>query len=178
VLMAHHGSWDVGARWVESHGYHFVVVTEEVRPRRLFARFTRLREAMGVEVVPLRRGGRRPKASAAPLVAALSANHVVGLVADRAVGGSAAPVTLFGAPTRVPRGPAALATATGAALVPATMLQRPGRRWHLQVLPEVDLRDLPPDAATQAVTTAIEDLVRLDPSQWHAAFSPLWEPAG
>src|SRR5699024_9714383 len=54
VLLAHHGSWDIAAAWAESQGYHLAVVAEVVRPRLLFEKFVRLREQIGLEVVPLR----------------------------------------------------------------------------------------------------------------------------
>ncbi len=177
VLLAHHGSWDVAARWAETHGYHLAVVAEVLRPRRLFARFAALREGIGLEIVPFLRTrtatGRRAGASTAALARVLAANHLVGLLADRDLGGDGEVVELFGAPARIPRGPAVLAQRTGAALVPITLLQRPGRRWHLQVLPVVDVAGVDPATATRRVAAALEDLVRLDPAQWHAAFSDL-----
>lgn len=165
VVLAHHGSWDVAARWAETHGYHMAVVAEVIRPRRLFARFVALREAVGLEVVPLRRAAGEASLVGA-LARVLAGNHLVGLLAERDLAGTGARVTLFGEPTTIPRGPAVLAARTGAAIVPITMLQRPGRRWHLQALPEIT-----PDP--QAVAAAIEDLIRLDPAQWHC-FSPVW----
>lgn len=172
VVLAHHGSWDVAARWAETHGYHMAVVAEVLRPRRLFARFVELREVIGLEVVPLRRGA-EARELLAPLGGVLAANHLVGLLADRDLSGRGAPVSLFGEPATVPRGPAVLALRTGAAIVPISMLQRPGRRWHLRVLPEVDVSGLDADAATARVAAAIEDLIRLDPVQWHC-FSRVW----
>lgn len=212
VLLAHHGSWDIAARWAETHGYHLAVVAEVVRPRRLFERFVALREAMGLEVVPLRREWARSapvppapapdqpgqgslrsaqpilpgRVGAAALGAApaagsvfgrleevLDANHLVGLLSDRDLSGSAPVALLFGEPAGVPRGPAVLAARSGAPIVPISMLQRPGRRWHLRVLPAVDVAGLGVEAASARVATAIEDIVRLDPAQWHC-FSPVW----
>lgn len=174
VLLAHHGSWDVAARWAESHRYHLAVVAEVVRPRRLFARFVALREAMGLEVVPLRprtRGG--AVGVSARLEEVLAANHLVGLLADRDLTDRAPRVPFFGEPARLPAGPVALAQRTGAPIVPITMLQRPGRCWHLRVLPAIDAAALSPQQAQRASAAALEDLIRLDPRQWHA-FQPVW----
>jgi len=173
VLLAHHGSWDVAARWAETHGYHLAVVAEVVRPGALFARFAALREAIGLEVVPFTR---RAGTSTAALARVLRANHLVGLLADRDLGGGGVPVALFGAPARLPRGPVVLAQRTGAALVPITMLQRPGGRWHLQVLPEVPVAGLDEEPAARRVAAALEALVRLDPAQWHASFAGVLTP--
>ena len=164
VLLAHHGSWDMAARWAESHGYHLACVAEVLRPRRLFARFVALREAIGLEIVPLRRG--------ADLVGrlqdVLEEDHLVGLLADRDLTGKAPVVELFGRPARVPIGPALLSLRTGVPIVPITMLHRPGLRWHVQVLEPISVVGLPLRDACQRVARGIEELIRLDPPQWHA----------
>ena len=169
VLLAHHGSWDVAAQWAETHGYHLAVVAEVLRPRALFAKFVRLREAVGLDVVPLRRGD----ALLERLSAVTEGNHLVGLLSDRDLSRSAPQVQLFGDSCRIPRGPAVLATRTDAAIIPITMLQLPGRRWHLQCLPEVPVDGLDVDEATRRVARALEDLIRLAPEQWHM-FQPLY----
>jgi KDO2-lipid IV(A) lauroyltransferase len=186
VLLAHHGSWDVAARWAECHGYHLAVVAEVVRPRSLFAKFVRLREAVGLEVVPLqpRRRAAEPGAAAggrgpgmgARLGEVLAANHLVGLLTDRDLSGRAPIATLFGEPCRIPTGAIVLARRTGAPVVPITMLQRPGRRWHLQVLPAMDVSTGPIAESCVTIAGALEGLIRTDPDQWHA-FWPVWHDA-
>ena len=171
VLLAHHGSWDVAARWAETHGYHLAVVAEVLRPQAVFRRFVALREAIGLEVVPLRRGG----GLVTRLGDVLAANHLVGLLTDRDLTGTAPRVTLFGAPTRIPTGAAVLARRTGAPIVPITMLQRPGRRWHLTVLPAIDPAGADVAALHAATCRALEELILLDPAQWHA-FQPVFTP--
>lgn len=175
VLLAHHGSWDVAAQWAETHGYHLAVVAEVVRPRRLFERFVRLREAVGLEVVPLQRSSTAGAAAALTqrLSTVLAANHMVGLLSDRDLSGKGPAVDFFGAPACIPRGPAVLAARTGAAVIPITMLQRPGRRWHLEARPPLALDGLDVNAATARIGAALEDLIRLDPVQWHC-FSRIW----
>jgi KDO2-lipid IV(A) lauroyltransferase len=169
VLLAHHGSWDLAARWAESHGYHLAVVAEVLGNRRLFAKFVTLREAVGLEVVPLAKG----QSVATRLARVLAANHLVGLLSDRDLSGTGPVVTLFGEPSRMPRGPVVLGQRTGAAIVPITMLQRPGRRWHLQAFPAVEVGDLEVCEAVQRCAAAIEQLIQLAPEQWHA-FSPVF----
>jgi phosphatidylinositol dimannoside acyltransferase len=170
VLLAHHGSWDIAAAWAESHGYHLAVVAELLRPRRLFAKFVRLREEIGLEVVPLARGENK----SARLREVLAANHMVGLLSERDLTRKGLMVEFFGEPARIPRGPVVLARQTGAPVVPATVLQRPGRRWHVHVLPPVDVHTVDEDEAARRVAAALEDLIRLDPAQWHA-LQPVWE---
>ena len=169
VLLAHHGSWDSAARWAESHGYHLAVVAEVVRPRALFTKFVQLREAVGLEVVPLQRG----TTLTGRLVEVAQANHLVGLLTDRDLTGKAPVVEFFGEAARIPLGPVVVSRRTSAPIVPITMLQRPGRRWHLQVLPPVPVADVSLAEASQRVADALEDLIRLAPEQWHA-FQPVF----
>ncbi|HVM20556.1 MAG TPA: phosphatidylinositol mannoside acyltransferase [Egibacteraceae bacterium] len=169
VLLAHHGSWDTAARWAETHGYHLAVVAEVVRPRSLFAKFVRLREAIGLEVVPLQRGA----AMTGRLAEVAKANHLVGLLTDRDLTGKAPVVEFFGEPARIPVGAVVLSHRTGAPIVPITMIQRPGRRWHLHAEPPVDIEGLDVAAASQRVAGALERLILTAPEQWHA-FQPVW----
>lgn len=181
VLLAHHGSWDVAARWAEVHRYHLAVVAEIVRPRALFARFVRLREQMGLEVVPLEpRSSIGGRGIGARLGEVLADNHLVGLLTDRDLSGRAPLVDFFDEPCRLPVGATVLAKRYRAPVVPTAMLQLPGRRWRLQILEPLWLHDLEIHDAQQQVATALEEIIRLDPAQWHA-FQPIWpsqEPAG
>jgi phosphatidylinositol dimannoside acyltransferase len=169
VLLAHHGSWDTVARWGESHGYHLAVVAEVVRPRRLFEKFVRLREAIGLEVVPLRRG----EDMVGRLTHVLAANHIVGLLSERDLTGKGPVVRLFGEEARIPAGPIVLSQRTGVPVLPATMRQQPGRRWQVTVFPPIHLDDCTFEEAAQRVAGGLEQIIRLDPSQWHAV-QPVW----
>lgn len=169
ILLAHHGSWDVCAQWGETHGYHLAVVAEVLRPRALFEKFVRLRETVGLEVVPLRRG----ENLVTRLEEVLAANHLVGLLAERDLTGKGPVVRLFGEDARIPAGPVVLSRRTGAPILPATMLQRPGRRWHIEVLPPIRADALDFDEAARQVARGLEAIIRLDPAQWHAV-QPVW----
>ena len=169
VLLAHHGSWDTAARWAETHGYHLAVVAEVVRPRALFRKFVALREAIGLEVVPLQRGTTMTRR----LSEVAQANHLVGLLTDRDLTGRAPVVRFFGEETRIPLGPVIVSQRTGAPIVPITMVQRPGRRWHLIALPPIEVDGLTTEQASQRVAAGVEALIRTAPEQWHA-FQPMW----
>lgn len=169
VLLAHHGSWDTAARWAESNRYHLAVVAEVVRPRSLFRKFVALREAVGLEVVPLQRGA----TMTARLYEVAAANHLVGLLTDRDLTGRAPVVSFFGEAARIPIGPVVVSRRTGAPIIPITMVQRPGRRWLVRALPPVQIEGLDIPDASQRVAHALEQLIRMAPEQWHA-FQPVW----
>ena len=169
VLLAHHGSWDIAARWGETHGYHLAVVAEVVRPRALFAKFVNLREAIGLEVVPLRKG----TGLVERLSEVLAANHIVGLLTDRDLTGTAPVVRFFGEEARMPIGAVVLSRRTGAPIVPVALRQDRGRRWHFEVFAPLDVSDVPLREGAQRVAHALEEIIRTAPAQWHA-FSPVW----
>lgn len=178
VLLAHHGSWDIAARWAEDHGYHMTAVAEVVRPRSLFARFVELRESMGLEIVPLEpRAGMGARGVGMRLGQVLGDNHLVGLLTDRDLSGRAPLVEFFGEPCHLPVGATILAKRYRAPILPTAILQRPDGRWHLQILPPRWLHDLEIHDAQQQVAAALEDIIRLDPAQWHA-FQPIWPDDG
>lgn len=169
VLLAHHGSWDTAARWAETTGYHLVVIAEVVRPRALFRKFVQLREAIGLEVVPLQRGTTMTQR----LAEVAKDNHLVGLLTDRDLTGRAPVVQFFGEDARIPLGPVTVSRRTGAPIVPITMLQTPGRRWNVRAFPPIDVSGLEIAEASQLVAAGLETLIRTAPEQWHA-FQPVW----
>lgn len=169
VLLAHHGSWDVAAQWGETHGYHLAVVAELLRPRAVFRRFVKLRESIGLEVVPLRRG----ENMVGRLVEVLAANHMIGLLSERDLTGKGPVVEFFGEAARVPPGPVVLSQRTGVPIVPAVLLQKPGLRWHFEILDPFTVDGMTVQEGCRRLAHALEDIIRTDPAQWHA-FQPVW----
>jgi KDO2-lipid IV(A) lauroyltransferase len=102
----------------------------------------------------------------------------VGLVADRNIVGSGLPVDLFGAPTRLPIGPALLSVQTGAPLyLEAIERTRPGD-WlghtvALRAEPGLGRR-----GATRSIleqeARAFERIIARAPEQWTTLFFPIW----
>jgi lauroyl/myristoyl acyltransferase len=105
---------------------------------------------------------------------------MVGLVADRLIGHSrGARVELFGAPARLPLGPAALSVATGAPIwLQAVERLGPGRWVGHTVAIEGD-----PGATGRAATRSIlaaearafERIVARAPEQWSTLFFAIWD---
>ena len=173
MALPHVGGWDFGGAWFASvGGYPTMVVAEPVRPPELFDWFSRLRRAMGLEIVAL-----GPDAGGAVL-RWLRAGGVLGLLCDRDILGGGVEVDLFGERTTVPSGPATLALRTGAALLP-TAVYFEGRRHHrgvvrppIQVGREGRFRDRVA-RVSQALADEFEVLIGRAPEQWHV-FQPNW----
>lgn len=172
LSMPHLGLWEWAAFWTTTFQQIPVsAVVEPVEPPELARWFVGLREALGMEVIPL-----GPKAGAAA-AAALAQGRILTLMSDRDVGGGGIEVDFFGERTTLPGGPATLALRSGAPLVVSTVYLEDGRHKGI-ALPPLDttrqgrLRD---DVArvTQDLATAMEQLIRMAPSQWHL-MQPNW----
>lgn len=116
---------------------------------------------------------------ARPILSALRQNLPVVVLADLDMPKlSGVYVQFFGRPAYTPVGPAALARATGAGMVPVCLRWKAGSsadsafpRHQVQILPEIDLvrtGDKSADilANTQLWTQAIEGMIREYPEQW------------
>jgi KDO2-lipid IV(A) lauroyltransferase len=105
----------------------------------------------------------------------------VALVADRAVGGSGVAVELFGAPARLPAGPAVLADESGA---PAWLIATRRVGWgdyrsRLERIeaPRSDNRRERLAGFMAAEARAFERAVADAPEQWWTLFFPIWSGA-
>lgn len=168
LAIAHQGSWDVGALWAGLRRWRLVVVAEVVEPRRLFERFVRLREEVGLEVVPLVRGGDMLDR----LEVLVRGGAIATLLADRDLTRKGPIVEFLGEPCRLPPGAAALARRTGLPVHVGAFLTR-GDGHHAWVAEAVDIAGLDVLDGTQRIADALGRLVRAAPEQWHV-FVPHW----
>lgn len=172
MVLPHLGGWEWAAAWLGRVADKPVTAAvERLEPDDLYEWFVSLREAYGVNVVPLGDGA-LPK-----LVQAVKDGHVVCLLSDRDIAGSGVDVDFFGAPTTMPGGAALLARRTGAPILPTAVYFR-GDRSHCEILPAIDvdpslkLRAYV-NAATQQMASAFEELIDREPGQWHV-LQPIW----
>lgn len=169
LVLPHMGNWDVAGAWLAGGGMPFTTVAERLEPASLFERFVSFRESLGMEVIPLTGGERSPFEL---LAERLRSGGTLCLLGDRDLTATGLEVDFFGAPARMPAGPAALARETGAALIPVTLWFHDDRDWGVRFHPEVerrvtDDRDADIRAMTQAVAAAFADSIRKHPQDWH-----------
>lgn len=113
VSLPHAGNWDHAGAYFCAEGFHLVTVAEHLKPEKLFRKFLRHRERMGMEVLDL------DARVSAILAQRLRSGKLVALVADRDLSQSGIDVDFFGGTARMPAGPAALALQTGVDLITA-----------------------------------------------------------
>jgi phosphatidylinositol dimannoside acyltransferase len=166
--LPHMGNWDQAGAWIIAKGAgSFTTVMERLKPESVYEKFLAFREALGMEVLPAS-GGARPFGI---LAQRLRAGKVVCLVCDRDVTGAGIEVEFFGEKAKMMAGSAALAVATGAALMPA-VLWFDGDGWGVDIGEEIPP---PPEgdrkekvvAMTQEIARFFEDGIRKHPADWH-----------
>ncbi|QTE28048.1 phosphatidylinositol mannoside acyltransferase [Pengzhenrongella sicca] len=118
VLMAlgHTGNWDLAGAYATVHLGPVTTVAERLEPEEVFQDFLALRQSMGITIIALDAGGGQVFRSL--LTVARGGPALLPLLADRDLTTHGIEVDLFGSRARVAAGPAALAVATGAMLVP------------------------------------------------------------
>jgi phosphatidylinositol dimannoside acyltransferase len=161
-----------GIYFVTRTGSTATVPMETISDPELQRYFVRTRGKVGLRIVGLREARRE-------LMAALRRGEPVGLVGDRDITGGGLEVPLFGAPARLPIGPALLAIETGAPLyVVAVRRSGPGRyrgRLSPVEIPSAGTRRERLTATVERLARAFELVVAEAPDQWWAVFFPIWD---
>ena len=173
IVGLHFGAVEIPALWATKRlGRRITAPMESVADPDLQRYFERTRRRTGLNVIPLAR-------AAAELRGAIARRETVALVADRPVGGSGTPVTLFGAPARLPIGAAVLALESGA---PAWLVATRRVGWN-QYRSRLEQITLPVDGTRRerltgfldAQARAFERAVADAPEQWWTLFFPIWD---
>jgi phosphatidylinositol dimannoside acyltransferase len=174
MVLPHMGNWDAAGHWLTLQGYRMTAVAEELKPTSVFELFYRHRRALGMNIIPLT----GPRV-AERLIDVVRDNQVLTLVADRDLSGRGVEVEMFGAPRRLPAGPARLALATGAPLSVCTVFST-DEGWHCVINPPVEFvgssGSLREDvtALTTEIARQFERFIAAAPPDWHM-FQPAWD---
>ena len=171
LLSSHLGNFEPFGMFIAAHGMRALSPVEEIEPRALYEFITARRGASQVDLVPLREAGRA-------IVKRLRAGGLVGIIADRDLAGDGQPVTIFGHPTTISRGPASLAVAHRAGLIVGRCLRVGPDRFRGEglVVEVPDSGDRRADAAILAerIASCYERDIGDAPEQWWGAFQPFW----
>lgn len=164
VSLPHAGNWDHAGAYFCANGVHLVTVAERLKPEKLFLKFLKYRQDMGMEVLPLN------GETIGILATRLREGHLVALVADRDLSKSGIDVQFFDGPTRMPAGPAVLALQTQAPLITAFVSYTP-TGIHVDfknvVIPtQGEQRDRVKEIVSMTAKH-FEEGIRENPQDWH-----------
>ena len=177
AALPHMGNWDAAGKFMAANGYPLVAVAEELRPRGMYEMFLRHREALGMRIVPLT----SDKAAGLEVARLVMDNWVAALVADRDLGGGGVEVVMFGAPRKIPAGPALLSIRTGAPLLGCCVYTtddgwfcRIGEPLQIEATghTRTDVTEL-----TRRLAADFERSISAKPIDWHM-FQPAWDDVG
>jgi len=165
LVTAHLGSWEMGGIALARMGYKITTVAGVQFSRSLSPVVKALKAGYGIAVTS-------PLGSLA-IFRALRRGEVVALHldGDQYVGGIE--TAFFGRPARMPRGPAALALRTGAALVPAFAVRTSRDSIHILIEDAIPTEGEDEASLTLRLAEVVESFVRRHPDQW-CMFRPIW----
>jgi phosphatidylinositol dimannoside acyltransferase len=167
LTLPHMGNWDHSGAWVTLAHTPLTTVAERLKPESLYERFLQFRRGLGMEVLPLT-GGDGPFRT---LLQRARAGRLICLLGDRDLTETGVRVTFFGAATKMPAGPAALALASGAPLLPATLWFGDRVTWtaiHEEIpVPAAGTRAEKVAVMTQACAEVFERGIAEHPQDWH-----------
>jgi KDO2-lipid IV(A) lauroyltransferase len=180
LALGHQGNWDLAGAWASVRLAPATTVAERLEPPEVYEEFLRMREAVGMTVIPLDKG----QDVFRQLVGVVRGGGVlVPLVSDRDLTTRGVEVDLLGQRARVAAGPAALAIATGRMVVPTTIRHerlRGARRraagspWGIVVTfhtPLEPVKGVPRGEQVAAMMQAWADILTSDiakyPTHWH-----------
>ena len=168
AVSAHIGSIDLLAGAFALRGLPTYGLADDSAYPELLEEMNAQRRRWKIEVIPWRNMRRVFKALREPAI--------LGLVVDWGYRSDGIPVRLFGEWTTLPAGPAILAAKTGAAIVPVVGRRLDDGKYEAQHYEPIEVADATPaemQRATQAIATAIEDMIAAAPEQWYI-FKPIW----
>jgi KDO2-lipid IV(A) lauroyltransferase len=172
VLTAHIGNWELGGVVIALLGYPLWVVALPHKNKKVNDFFDGRRKGKNINVIPFGKAARQ-------CLQTLRENKMVALLGDRDFSHERGLITeLFGRPIYLPKGPAALALKTGAAIVPGFMIRNPDDTFTLKIEPAVNIavtgdseKDL--EEAVNRYKDILEDYIRRYPEQWFM-FRKFW----
>ena len=178
IVSAHFGNMDLPSAVLAHRFAPIALVSEALRPQQLMDYLTKIRGDRQVNMNTYDRAPRK-------MIEALKRNEMAAFLIDFGVTHHfdmhIVPVTLFGAETKFPTGPAQMALLTGASIIVG--------HAHVADNGHIDVYTNPPlvvsrtkdrkhdiEAGMQKIAKLMEDFIRLYPEQWYI-FRPMWSDA-
>ncbi|HVO76506.1 MAG TPA: lysophospholipid acyltransferase family protein [Candidatus Bathyarchaeia archaeon] len=169
LVTGHIGSWELGARHLQSLGYNMHVVAGVQMNRLLTGAVKEAKELRGIEVI-------NPDNASRKILKVFQSNGILALLVDGNVYTGGVERPLFGRLARVPDGPVRLAKASGAPIVGGYCRRIGNERFAIHIEAIVSARDikaLSDEESLAKVYGAFERYVRENADQW-CIFRSIW----
>jgi KDO2-lipid IV(A) lauroyltransferase len=168
INTAHLANFEIGAAAFARRGYKMVAVAQMHPEADVNELFRRQRASRGYDVVP-------PEGAFRQCIRGLQQNKIVLFVGERNIGEGGIEVNFMGRPSLFPQGPARIALAAGAPLIPGFVIRRPNDSFAMVMLPPLrvpETRDKREAARlmTQAYADIVAGYIRMFPAQWGVFF--------
>ncbi len=171
LITAHLGNWELGGILLALEGVPLTVVTLEEPTSELTRWRENYRRRLGIKTIAVG----ADKFAFVEIIGALRRNEFVAMLVDRPYAGSGAPVQFFERELLFSNAPALLWSHTGAAVLPAFVLQMASGRYVSIIEPAVEMGDNAA-ANTQRIAQVFESMIRAHPEQWYN-YAPLAQNA-
>jgi KDO2-lipid IV(A) lauroyltransferase len=172
VISIHMGGWEgCISVWAGMQDIRSALIMEVLEPPRLWRHVLELRQATGLEIIPLNRTAPRD------ILRRLKDNGIVAGAIDRDILGTGKPYRFFGGTVSVPTGLFEVAQRTGAGVLPVLCLREPDDTYRILGMKPFWVGPEPgaSDAAVRSSLRLFEECIRRYPDQWHV-MEPLWQP--
>jgi lauroyl/myristoyl acyltransferase len=167
AALPHMGNWDLCGLWFTQQFRPISSVAERLNPASLFERFVEFRKSLGIEIF----AHHSTPDVYQRLIEALKKGRLVALVADRDLSKLGVDVDFFGAPTKMPAGPAALTIDTDAVLLPVSLWHKGeivyGQPFEPIQVPASGDRAAKISQMTQQLARNFESAISAHPSDWY-----------
>ena len=184
MALTHQGNWDLAGVYASEHIAPVLTVAERLEPPEVYEEFLAFRQALGMEILTAGDPGVfRDLMRAARESDPSTAARIICLLADRDLSRNGIEVDYLGHRARVAAGPAALAVACGAPLLPAGIFyerltgarrRAAGTPWGIVIrfhprvpVPAAGSKKERIAEMTQGWVTALSGDIREHPQDWH-----------
>ena len=166
--VGHIGSNDAIGAAIAHLGLPLSAVADDSSFPELFDLLKRQREQWHATIIPWR--------NLRAIFGVLRRRELLALLVDWGYRSDGIPVTLFGAWTTLPAGPATLAAKTSSQIVPIITTRQPDGRLHVGWADPIDVPSTDPadlQRATQQIADALARTIEPAPHEWYS-FKPMW----
>lgn len=163
-VTGHIGNWELMGAYCVHMGYPVSVLARTLYDRRLDSLLVGIRESAGIENIPRDASPRR-------FVSALRRGRILGILMDQDTKVSGVFADFLGRPAYTPLGPASLALATGAPVVPMAAFWSEGGRYIVEVRDAIEVertgdRDADLMLITERLNSELGSFILSHPEQW------------